>query len=169
MDENKIGGNMSVSEASNVMTEFNQFGKRQAVKDQFAEVSGFGAGLMDAVGGLSAMTGVHGMVTGVQNFMMTPEQRFQKGIDTLAKNAETINNFVDKIPADQIESIRKMYGYDKKNQFAAVRRYLFSLNKSTDKMRTDAGIPIPDESFVNIFLQGVENFVPEEYFNAGNL
>ena len=169
MDENKIGGNMSTSEASNVMKEFSMVGKRQAVKDQFAEVSGFGAGLMDAVGGLSAMTGVHGMVTGVQNFMMTPEQRFQKGIDTLAKNAETINNFVDKIPADQIESIRKMYGYDKKNQFAAVRRYLFSLNKSTDKMRTDAGIPIPDESFVNIFLQGVENFVPEEYFNAGNL
>lgn len=169
MDENKIGGNMSLAEAKNVMTDFNQFGKRQAVKDQFAAVSGFGAGLMDAVGGLSAMTGVHGMVTGVQNFMMTPEQRFQKGIDTLAKNAETINNFVDKIPADQLEAIRKMYGYDNKNQFAAVRRYLFSLDQSTNKMRTGAGIPIPDESFVNIFLQGVENFIPEEYFNAGNL
>ena len=78
MDENKIGGNMSVAEAKNVMTEFNQFGKRQAVKDQFAAVSGPGATLMDVVGGLSTMTGVHGMVTGVQNFMMTPEQRFQK-------------------------------------------------------------------------------------------
>ena len=169
MDENKIGGNMSVAEASNAMTEFNQFGKRQAVKDEFAAVSGFGAGLMDLSGGLSAMTGMHGLATGVQNFFMTPEQRFQKHIDTVAKNAETINNFVDKIPADQLESIRKMYGYDKSNQFAAVRRYLFSLNKSTNKMRTDAGIPIPDESFVNIFLQGVENFIPEEYFNVGNL
>tara|TARA_R100001510_G_scaffold57365_2_gene65189 strand:+ start:1922 stop:2431 length:510 start_codon:yes stop_codon:yes gene_type:complete len=169
MDENKIGGNMSIYQAKNVMTEFNQFGKREAVKDQFAQVSGPGAGLMDVVGGLSAMTGVHGVVTGVQNFFMTPEQRFQKGIDTLAKNAETINNFVDKIPADQLESIRKMYGYDKSNQFAAVRRYLFSLDKSANKIRTDAGLPIPDESFVNIFLQGVENFIPEEYFNAGNL
>ena len=36
MDENKIGGNMSVSEASNVMKEFSMVGKRQAVKDQFA-------------------------------------------------------------------------------------------------------------------------------------
>jgi len=169
MDENKIGGNMSTSEASNVMKEFSMVGKRQAVKDQFAGLSGFGAGLMDVVGGMSAMTGMHGIATGVQNFLMTPEQRFQKGIDTLSKNAETINNFVDKIPQDQLDAIRKMYGYDKKNQFAAARRYLFSLNKSTDRIRGNAGIPIPDESFVDIFLQGVENFVPEEYFNAGNL
>lgn len=62
-----------------------------------------------------------------------------------------------------------MYGYDKSNQAAAVRRFLFSLDKSTDKIRIDAGIPIPDENFVNIFLQGVRSFVPEEYFNAGNL
>ena len=169
MDENKIGGNMSLAQASNVMKEFSMTGKRQAIKDQFAEVSGPGAGLMDVVGGLGGMTGLHGIATGFQNFLMTPEQRFQKGIDTLAKNAETINNFVDKIPADQLESIRKMYGYDKNNQFAAVRRYLFSLDKSTDKIRTDAGLPLPDESFVDIFLQGVRNFVPEEYFNAGNL
>jgi len=50
-----------------------------------------------------------------------------------------------------------------------VRRFLFSLDQSTNKIRTGAGIPIPDENFVNIFLQGVESFVPEEYFNVGNL
>ena len=78
MDENKIGGNMSVSQASNVMKEFSMVGKRQAVKDQFAGLSGFGAGLQDVAGGLSLMTGLHGMATGVQNFMMTPDKKTKK-------------------------------------------------------------------------------------------
>tara|TARA_R100001443_G_scaffold100345_3_gene107735 strand:- start:2722 stop:3222 length:501 start_codon:yes stop_codon:yes gene_type:complete len=164
MDENKIGGNMSVSQASNVMKEFSMVGKRQAVKDQFAGLSGFGAGLMDFSAGLSTMTGVHGMVTGVQNFMMTPEQRFAKGIDTLTKNAETINTFIDKIPQEQKEKLKKAYGFD--NDFSAVRKYLSGLESGANKKRNEFGIPIPDESLVDIFLQSTEQFVPADYFQV---
>jgi len=148
MDENKIGGNMSVSEASNVLKEFNMFGKRQAVKDQFAEVSGF----------------VHGMVTGVQNFMMTPEQRFAKNIDTVTKNAATINSFVDKIPQEQKDILKKAYGFD--NDFSAVRKFLSNVDSGANKKRNEFGIPIPDESLVDIFLQSTEQFVPADYFQV---
>ena len=164
MDENKIGGNMSVSEASNVMKEFSMVGKRQAVKDQFAGLSGFGAGLQDVAGGLSLMTGLHGFATGVQNFMMTPEQKFAKGIDTLTKNAETINTFIDKIPQEQKNKLKKAYGFD--NDFSAVRKYLSGLESGANKKRKEFGIPIPDESLVDIFLRSTELFSPEDYFQV---
>ena len=155
---------MSGKEASNVLKEFNMFGKRQAVKDQFAEVSGFGASLMDFSAGLSAMTGVHGMVTGVQNFMMTPEQRFAKNIDTVTKNAATINSFVDKIPQEQKDILKKAYGFD--NDFSAVRKFLSNVDSGANKKRNEFGIPIPDESLVDIFLQSTEQFVPADYFQV---